>query len=112
MTHTQRLMLVAALLALCSRPRRDARGNLLHAARRLEGEGAERPADPNPACRGCGRVAGGYLDFAVRVGLREAVGLVLDSNATTFAEFRAHVQGRGNPNWTAAISAVAVTWGM
>jgi hypothetical protein len=51
-----------------------------------------------------------YLDFARRVGLREAVGLVLDSNAMTFGELRTYVQGRGNAQWTAAIDAVATTW--
>jgi len=53
-----------------------------------------------------------YLDFARRVGLREAVGLVLDSNASTFAEFKQHVAGRGNESWRTAIGAVATTWGM
>lgn len=53
-----------------------------------------------------------YLDFASRVGLREAVGLVLDSNATNFDEFRRHVRGRGNNTWRTAIDAVASTWGM
>lgn len=53
-----------------------------------------------------------YLDFARRIGLREAVGLVLDSNATTFDQFRTHVHGRGNTQFTAAIDAVAVTWQM
>jgi hypothetical protein len=53
-----------------------------------------------------------YLDFASRVGLREAVGLVLDSNATSFAEFKQHVEGRGNRSWRNAIRAAATTWGM
>jgi hypothetical protein len=53
-----------------------------------------------------------YLDFARRVGLREAVGLVIESNATTFAEFQAYVHGRGNDAWTTAIDAVAAVWGM
>jgi hypothetical protein len=53
-----------------------------------------------------------YLDFARRVGLREAVGLVLDSNALSFAQLQTYVQGRGNPEWTAAIDAVAATWAM
>jgi hypothetical protein len=53
-----------------------------------------------------------YLDFANRVGLKEAVGLVLDSNATNFAELKQYVQGRGNSAWQTAISAVAATWGM
>ena len=53
-----------------------------------------------------------YLDFARRVGLREAVGLVLQSNATTFDQFRTHVHGHGNAQFTAAIDAVAITWQM
>jgi hypothetical protein len=53
-----------------------------------------------------------YLDFARRVGLREAVGLVIDSNATTFGEFQDYVHGRGNDAWTTAIDAVATVWGM
>jgi hypothetical protein len=53
-----------------------------------------------------------YLDFGRRVGLREAVGLVIDSNATTFAEFQAYVHGRGNDGWTIAIDAIAAVWGM
>lgn len=53
-----------------------------------------------------------YLHFARRVGLQEAVGLVIDSNATTFGEFQTYVQGRGNNTWTTAIDAVALTWGM
>ncbi len=69
-----------------------------------------------PALRGDdreGAVYGAiYLDFASRVGLREAVGLVLDSNATNFDEFRRHVQGRGNNTWRTAIDAVSSTWGM
>jgi hypothetical protein len=53
-----------------------------------------------------------YLDFASRVGLREAVGLVLDSNATTFDELRTSVHGGGNPQFTNAIDAVAQTWNL
>jgi hypothetical protein len=53
-----------------------------------------------------------YLDFGGRVGLREAVGLVMDSSATTFAEFQTYVHGRGNADWTAAIDDAATTWGM
>jgi len=53
-----------------------------------------------------------YLDFASRVGLREAVGLVMDSNATTFADFRTYVRGRGNTDWTRAINAVRTRWRM
>ncbi len=53
-----------------------------------------------------------YLDFARRVGLREAVGLVLDSNAADFDEFQIYVHGRGNPGWTSAIDEVALTWHM
>jgi hypothetical protein len=53
-----------------------------------------------------------YLDFASRVGLKEAVGLVVDSNATSFAEFRQYVLGRGNAAWTTAINAVRATWRM
>ncbi len=52
-----------------------------------------------------------YLDFARRVGLREAVGLVLESNAT-FDQLRTHVHGHGNAQVTAAIDAVAITWQM
>ncbi len=44
-----------------------------------------------------------YLDFANRVGLREAVGLVLDSQAASFNEFHTYVGGRGNPVWLAAL---------
>lgn len=53
-----------------------------------------------------------YLDFARRVGLREAVGLVLDSNALDFGDFQIYVHGRGNQAWTDAIDEVAVTWQM
>lgn len=53
-----------------------------------------------------------YLDFARRVGLREAVGLVLDSNATTVNELLTYVHGRGNTEWADAIDAVATTWQM
>jgi len=53
-----------------------------------------------------------YLDFARRVGLREAVGLVLESNATSFSEFRNFVRGKGDSNLTSAINAVRNTWGM
>ena len=53
-----------------------------------------------------------YLDFANRVGLREAVGLVLESQATSFQEFHTYVAGRGNPVWLAALDAVRVTWGV
>jgi hypothetical protein len=53
-----------------------------------------------------------YLDFASRVGLREAVGLILDSNATSFGEFKQHVEGRGNSSWRDAIRAASTTWGM
>ncbi|MDN5856195.1 MAG: hypothetical protein L0K86_25805 [Actinomycetia bacterium] len=53
-----------------------------------------------------------YLDFARQVGLREAVGLVLDSNAADFGEFQTYVHGRGNAGWAAAIDDVAVTWQM
>lgn len=53
-----------------------------------------------------------YLDFASRVGLREAVGLVIDSNATTFRDFRASIEGRGNATFTTAIAQVARTWGL
>lgn len=53
-----------------------------------------------------------YLDFANRVGLREAVGLVLESNATSFDEFRNFVRGKGNSGFTSAINAVRNTWGM
>jgi hypothetical protein len=53
-----------------------------------------------------------YLDFASRVGLREAVGLVLDSNATTFDEFRLYILGRNNNQLTAAINAVRQTWNL
>ncbi len=53
-----------------------------------------------------------YLDFARRVGLQEAVGLVLDSNATSFADLQTYVHGRGNAEWTDAIDAVAATWQM
>jgi len=53
-----------------------------------------------------------YLDFASRVGLKEAVGLVLDSNSTDFADFKQHVEGRGDPAWRSAIRAVARTWGL
>jgi hypothetical protein len=53
-----------------------------------------------------------YLDFASRVGLREAVGLVLDSNATTFDELRTSIHGRGNQQFTNAIDAVAQTWNL
>ena len=53
-----------------------------------------------------------YLDFGARVGLRDAVGLVLDSNATTFAEFQTYVHGRNNPQWSQSIDAAATTWGM
>ena len=70
----------------------------------------------NPALTGNtveGAVYGGiYLDFASRVGLREAVGLVLDSNATTFRDFRTSVEGRGNAALTTAITQVAATWGL
>lgn len=53
-----------------------------------------------------------YLDFASRVGLREAVGLVLDSNATDFNSFRNFVRGRNNAQFTAAINAVRNTWNL
>ena len=53
-----------------------------------------------------------YLDFASRVGLREAVGLVMDSNASTFTDFRNYVRGRGNEDWRRAINAARDTWGM
>lgn len=53
-----------------------------------------------------------YLDFARRVGLREAVSLVLESNATSFSEFRNFVRGKGDSNLTSAINAVRNTWGM
>jgi hypothetical protein len=53
-----------------------------------------------------------YLDFASRVGLREAVGLVLESNATSFTEFRSFVRGKGNTSFTNAINAVKNTWGL
>ena len=53
-----------------------------------------------------------YLDFARQVGLQEAVGLVLDSNATDFDSFQTYVHGRGNQDWTDAIDAVAITWQM
>ena len=48
-----------------------------------------------------------YLDFASRIGLWNAVGLVLESNATNFDEFKQHAQGRGNDTWQTAINAVA-----
>lgn len=51
-----------------------------------------------------------YLDLARRIGLREAVGLMLDSNATTFGELQNYIHGRGDSEWTAAIDAVAITW--
>ncbi len=53
-----------------------------------------------------------YLDFASRVGLREAVGLVLNSNATNFDDFRNHVLGRNNLQFTNAINAVKQTWNL
>lgn len=53
-----------------------------------------------------------YLDFARRVGLREAVGLAIQSEATTFAEFQTYVHGRNDAAWTEAIDAVAAVWGM
>ena len=53
-----------------------------------------------------------YLDFANRVGLREAVGLVLDSQAASFNEFHTYVAGRGNPVWLAALDAARTTWGV
>ncbi|MGD6980998.1 hypothetical protein [Citricoccus sp. CH26A] len=53
-----------------------------------------------------------YLDFASRVGLREAVGLVLDSNAASFSELQTYIHGRGNPQWTNAIDEVETTWEM
>lgn len=73
--------------------------------------GAIQPALQGPDVEGA--VYGAiYVDFASRVGLREAVGLVLDSNATSFGEFKQHVEGRGNQAWRDAIRAAATTWGM
>jgi hypothetical protein len=53
-----------------------------------------------------------YADFAGRIGLKEAVELVLESNATSFDEFRSFVHGKGNAAHTTAINAVKITWGM
>jgi hypothetical protein len=53
-----------------------------------------------------------YLDFASRVGLKEAVGLVLESNATTFDNFRNHVSGKNDTQLTNAINAVKQTWNL
>ena len=53
-----------------------------------------------------------YLDFASRVGLREAVEHVLDSNATNVDEFITSVQGSGNQQSTNAINAVKQTWNL
>jgi hypothetical protein len=53
-----------------------------------------------------------YLDFASRVGLREAVELVLESNATTFDNFRNHVLGKNDTQLTNAINAVKQTWNL
>jgi hypothetical protein len=53
-----------------------------------------------------------YLDFASQVGLREAVGLVLDSQATSFDEFHTYVSGRGNTAWLTALNHAKITWGM
>jgi len=70
----------------------------------------------NPILRGddCeGAVYGAiYLDFAGRVGLKGTVGLVLESNATSFTEFRNFIHGKGDQNLTIAINAVKNTWGM
>jgi len=51
-----------------------------------------------------------YLDFASQVGLREAVGLVLDSQATSFDEFHTYVSGRGNNAWLTALNHAKTTW--
>jgi hypothetical protein len=51
-----------------------------------------------------------YLELASRIGLQEAVELVLESDAEDFAEFCQHVRGRGNADWTAAIDAVQDNW--
>ena len=51
-----------------------------------------------------------YLDFARRIGLREAVGLVLDSQVASFDEFHTYVQGRGNDEWLTALKRVEDTW--
>ena len=53
-----------------------------------------------------------YLDFASQVGLREAVGLVLDSQATSFDEFHTYVSGRGNNAWLTALNHAKTTWGL
>jgi hypothetical protein len=53
-----------------------------------------------------------YLDFARRVGLRDAVGLVIDSQATNFDEFHTYVAGRGNATWLNALNQVRGTWGL
>ena len=52
-----------------------------------------------------------YLDFASRVGLRDAVGLVMESNATNFDEFSQYVTGRNNDTWRHALDHVIDTWG-
>jgi hypothetical protein len=43
---------------------------------------------------------------------REAVQLVLGSQATSFAEFRTYISGRGNAAWVGAITRAANTWMM
>jgi hypothetical protein len=53
-----------------------------------------------------------YLDLARTLGLREVVGLVLNSNQTNFDNFRQYVIGLNNPTFTAAINQVRGRWSL
>lgn len=58
-----------------------------------------------------GRVYGAiYLHLAKKIGLREVVGLVMDSKALTFDDFKAYVINLGDSRKTNAINAVENTW--
>jgi hypothetical protein len=58
-----------------------------------------------------GRVYGAiFLHLSKIIGLRSVVGLICDSRATTFDEFKSYISSRGVTRETNAITIVESTW--